>query len=165
MVIKHHKDDEEQLKLTDMLIDVLNPIEVLDVGCGMGWKYPCFTTTKYIGVDKNRNHLRHFDGTRIICRGEHLPFPDRSFDLVYSCTVLMLNKDGEKIINEMARVSANYLAFIESRRKLMYGHKHPYKEISERNGFELVFERKFETERSPLSMWLFRRNEIGNNKN
>jgi ubiquinone/menaquinone biosynthesis C-methylase UbiE len=84
---------------------------VLDIGCGAGQtliagRRPASTLT--IGLDPSLAALsvgRSFDAhLRVVCaQGEWLPFPDRSFDFVYS-RVALPYMNISRAVAEMARV-------------------------------------------------------------
>jgi SAM-dependent methyltransferase len=85
---------------------------ILDIGCGMGQSLMALqlsTSVEAWGVDRDVAALTA--GSRIVPRnvhllagaGEHLPFPDQSFDLVFS-RVALPYMDISKVIAEAARV-------------------------------------------------------------
>ncbi len=86
----------------------------LEVGCGCGYVMENIKGVQYVaGIDssisevncaKNRG-LNAFFGD-----AKRIPFPDKSFDLVYGNYVLMWNKEPKVILNEMRRVSKKYVA-------------------------------------------------------
>ncbi len=86
----------------------------LEVGCGCGYVMENMKGVQYVaGIDsaisevncaKNRG-LDAFFGD-----AKRIPFPDKSFDLVYGNYLLMWNKEPKVILNEMRRVSKKYVA-------------------------------------------------------
>ncbi|HPO13478.1 MAG TPA: bifunctional 2-polyprenyl-6-hydroxyphenol methylase/3-demethylubiquinol 3-O-methyltransferase UbiG [Candidatus Hydrogenedentes bacterium] len=88
---------------------------VLDVGCGGGFLTEEFAKAGYSvkGVDPAeesldcaRNHALE-NGLNIDYRagcGEHLPFPDASFDIVLCCDVLEHVDDIQVVLQEISRV-------------------------------------------------------------
>ncbi len=90
---------------------------VADIGCAAGGFSSIFRALRpgirYVGVDRvpamitqaRRLHPR----TRFeLLSGRRLPFPDRSFDLVFSSGTLHHNPDYPSLIREMVRVSARF---------------------------------------------------------
>jgi len=84
---------------------------VLDIGCGKG----CYLKNllveepqnQYYAVDISENVLKNIDVDVIIQKigtSTNLPFPDRSFDMAYTCEALEHAVDIERAIKEMARV-------------------------------------------------------------
>jgi len=134
----------EQKTLIGLYSAFLTPENVLDVGCG-GGRLLKFFPGSYVGIDKSRRNIKSnilVGKNRILADANFLPFRDMVFDMVFSCTVLMLNKDVKQIVSEMERVSYKYLLFLESRTKF----------ISRRD-----LETRTSKGRSPLSLWLFAR--------
>jgi SAM-dependent methyltransferase len=85
---------------------------ILDIGCGMGQSLVALHLSAHVeawGLDCDVAALAA--GSRIVPRnvhllagtGEHLPFPDQSFDLVFS-RVALPYMDISKVIAEAARV-------------------------------------------------------------
>jgi len=91
-------------------------ISALEVGSGCGYVMDSFRDIlSVIGIDSSISEVQCANK-----RGMHtiygdataLPFPDRSFDLVYANYLLMWNKNPEDIIEEMRRVSKKYVAIL-----------------------------------------------------
>jgi 2-polyprenyl-6-hydroxyphenyl methylase / 3-demethylubiquinone-9 3-methyltransferase len=89
--------------------------ETLDVGCGGGLLAEEFARLgcKVTGIDPSerslavaRAHAQQsgLDINYLIGLGEHLPFADASFDIVYCCDVLEHVNNLEQVISEIARV-------------------------------------------------------------
>jgi len=89
--------------------------DVLEVGCGMGTDLLEFArgSARVVGIDLTPTHIRlatkRFSlfgqtGTFVIGDAEHLPFPDASFDHVYSNGVLHHTPGTQEAINEIHRV-------------------------------------------------------------
>ncbi|MBI3949938.1 MAG: class I SAM-dependent methyltransferase [Acidobacteria bacterium] len=89
--------------------------DVLEVGCGIGTDGSQFAKhgARYTGVDltpaavrisQERFELSDVDGRFEIANAEELPFPDESFDHVYSCGVIHHSPNTEAIVREMYRV-------------------------------------------------------------
>jgi 2-polyprenyl-6-hydroxyphenyl methylase/3-demethylubiquinone-9 3-methyltransferase len=87
----------------------------LDIGCGGGLLAEEFARLgcRVTGVDPSEPSLRtarehaRASGLEIDYRrgtGEHLPLPDRSFDITYCCDVLEHVDDLDRVIAETARV-------------------------------------------------------------
>ena len=90
-------------------------LKVLEVGCGLGTDGAEFAEAgaHYTGVDlteaavelaRKRFELFNLPGTFQTGDAENLPFPDESFDLVYSHGVLHHTPDTAKAIGEVHRV-------------------------------------------------------------
>lgn len=88
---------------------------LLEVGCGMGTDLLQFSrggahcvgvdlTPRSIQISQHRFKLYGADGAFMLSDGEHLPFADESFDVVYSNGVLHHTPDTAGAINEVHRV-------------------------------------------------------------
>jgi ubiquinone/menaquinone biosynthesis C-methylase UbiE len=88
---------------------------LLEVGCGMGTDLLQFSrggarcvgidlTPRSIEITQHRFKLYGAGGAFMISDGEHLPFCDESFDVVYSNGVLHHTPDTEGAIREVHRV-------------------------------------------------------------
>ncbi len=87
---------------------------VLDVGCGGGYLAESFARDGFAvaaidpaaaSIDAARRHAAAV-GLSIdyrVARGESLPFPDRSFDIVACCDVLEHVDDLDRVIREVSR--------------------------------------------------------------
>jgi ubiquinone/menaquinone biosynthesis C-methylase UbiE len=89
--------------------------DVLEVGCGLGTDAVQFgrNHARYTGVDLTprsieltalRFRQQKLDGRFLTADAENLPFPDGSFDLVYSHGVLHHTPNTERAIQEVHRV-------------------------------------------------------------
>jgi len=88
---------------------------LLEVGCGMGTDLLQFArggavctgvdlTPRSIAISRHRFELYGAPGTFLITDGERLPFPDNSFDVVYSNGVLHHTPDTPGAVREIYRV-------------------------------------------------------------
>ena len=88
---------------------------VLEVGCGAGVDLARFAKGGAIvtGVDLASSAIelaranfgqQGLTGTFEVADGEHLPFPDHSFDLVYAHGVVQYTADPKKLVDECRRV-------------------------------------------------------------
>ena len=88
---------------------------LLEVGCGMGTDLLQFSrggarcigidlTPRSIEITQHRFRLYDADGSFMISDGEHLPFSDGSFDVVYSNGVLHHTPDTAGAVREVHRV-------------------------------------------------------------
>ncbi|HVF89089.1 MAG TPA: class I SAM-dependent methyltransferase [Blastocatellia bacterium] len=89
--------------------------DVLEVGCGLGTDAVSFARAgaRYTGVDlteasielvRRRFDYESLDGALRTADAEALPFPEATFDLVYSHGVLHHTPDTGRAINELHRV-------------------------------------------------------------
>lgn len=88
---------------------------LLEIGCGMGTDLLQFSrggahcvgidlTPRSIEITQHRFKLYGADGVFMISDGEHLPFDDESFDVVYSNGVLHHTPDTKGAVREVHRV-------------------------------------------------------------
>ena len=98
-----------------MGFDEFRDAKLLEIGCGMGTDLLQFARggARCVGIDLTprsveitRHRFRLYDagGAFMISDGEHLPFSDRSFDVVYSNGVLHHTPDTAGAIREVHRV-------------------------------------------------------------
>ena len=98
-----------------MGFDKFRDARLLEIGCGMGTDLlqfarggACCTgidlTPRSIEITRHRFRLYDAAGTFMISDGEHLPFRDESFDVVYSNGVLHHTPDTAGAIREVHRV-------------------------------------------------------------
>jgi ubiquinone/menaquinone biosynthesis C-methylase UbiE len=98
-----------------MGFDKFRGARLLEIGCGMGTDLlqfarggACCTgidlTPRSIEITRHRFQLYNEDGAFMISDGEHLPFRDESFDVVYSNGVLHHTPDTAGAIREVHRV-------------------------------------------------------------
>jgi len=85
---------------------------VLEVGCGMGHLHRVIGVRpeQYTGVDLNERFLAagraEFPGVTLIqSSADRLPFPDKTFDCVLCCDVLIHLEDMRPALKEIVRVS------------------------------------------------------------
>ena len=89
--------------------------EVLEVGTGLGTDFVRFARAgaRVTGIDltehsvrlvRRRLELEGLEGDVRVADAEHLPFSDRSFDVVYSWGVLHHTPDPERAVGEVLRV-------------------------------------------------------------
>ena len=109
----HFEKLHHLLRLVDF--DAYRGKRVLEVGCGAGTDLARFAKGGAIvtGVDLSSSAValarKNFDqqGLPADLReadGEHLPFSDESFDLVYAHGVVQYTSDGQALVNECRRV-------------------------------------------------------------
>jgi ubiquinone/menaquinone biosynthesis C-methylase UbiE len=98
-----------------MGFDQFRGARLLEIGCGMGTDLLQFArggarctgmdlTPRSIEITRHRFRLYGADGNFMISDGEHLPFSDDSFDVVYSNGVLHHTPDTARSIREVHRV-------------------------------------------------------------
>ena len=83
----------------------LNPGSVLDLGSGTGASYEDLNSFDVTALDPDEQmlSLNKFD-TKIVGKGEDLPFNENSFDNVLCCFVWRNISETEKAMNEIYRV-------------------------------------------------------------
>lgn len=97
------------------------PVEsVLEVGCGNGANLIWAVAPKRAGVDVNAGAIlaaqtRAPGALLMVVPATHLPFPDASYDLVFTAGVLIHQGPADLpfVMDEMWRVSSRYLLVIE----------------------------------------------------
>jgi ubiquinone/menaquinone biosynthesis C-methylase UbiE len=92
---------------------------ILDVGCGNGIFTLRFANAggTVTGLDYSRHLLRQNAHSPLVCGdATALPFPDRSFEVVFEANVLHHVADRERVIGEMARTSSRYVVLLEPNR-------------------------------------------------
>ena len=88
---------------------------LLEIGCGMGTDLLQFArggarctgvdlTPRSVEITRHRFALYGMSGDFMLADGEHLPFADESFDVVYSNGVLHHTPDTERAVREVHRV-------------------------------------------------------------
>ena len=98
-----------------MGFDKFRDARLLEIGCGMGTDLLQFArggayctgvdlTPRSIEITRHRFRLYGADGSFMISDGEHLPFRDESFDVVYSNGVLHHTPDTAGAVREVHRV-------------------------------------------------------------
>jgi len=98
-------------------------------------------------VELAKSHIDHHKVQIIKIDGEHLPFPDKSFDIVFTATVLQHNTDPEmvkKIIPELCDMCKEQLILFERVEEIEKGDElcmgRPvvfYEKLCEASGFYL----------------------------
>lgn len=83
----------------------LHDKKCLEVGCGRGLFQNL--VANYIGVDLSYNVRRFLNKPFIQCSVNSLPFPDNSFDAIWSIYVLEHVPEPEKALSEFRRVLKN----------------------------------------------------------
>ncbi len=86
---------------------------VLDLGCGDGTVSNALVDrgTALVGTDISPTALQYFQGRAVIASVDHLPLPDKSFDLVLCAETLEHLPSGpfEETLNEIERVAEQYV--------------------------------------------------------
>lgn len=109
--------------------------DVLEIGCGIGTDGEEFAKNgaRYVGIDlspssielsKERFRLNRLRGTFIVANAEErLPFPNNSFDHIYSFGVIHHTPNPEKVGREMYRVlrpNGTFCAMLYNRSSINY---------------------------------------------
>jgi SAM-dependent methyltransferase len=93
---------------------------LLDVGCGDGFStyYVSEYTGNLFGIDRSEFMLANHPLRDAVVCGDayHLPFQEKSFDLVWSWELLHHMANPELAVREMQRVSGKYLVIFEPNR-------------------------------------------------
>lgn len=99
----------------------LNALTLLEVGCGNGYysEVLSFLTRRpiqYTGLDYSQSMVESARATYaqhqfVVASATELPYPDQSFDVVWSGTVLMHLVNYERAIEEASRVSHHFCIF------------------------------------------------------
>ena len=122
---------EEEYRLLASLL-APNPGEtLLDVGCGTGYFTRQFATDtaerSVVGTDIDMDMLRfahrHSESSIgfVAADARHLPFRDKSFDLVVSVTALCFIHDEKQALSEMLRVARRRVVLgLLNRHSLLY---------------------------------------------
>lgn len=108
--------------LRDKLIELWKPgYRILEGGCGSGLTYehlPDKMKPHYVGLDATQDFVdvcnkRYPKGEFILGDLRALKFPDNSFDIGVTCTVLQHILEWKKAARELIRVSKRYIVSIE----------------------------------------------------
>jgi SAM-dependent methyltransferase len=110
------------------------PRRVMDLGCGTGGSIDLFRRLSpevdWVGVDiadsQEASQRRRTDATFVTYDGTKLPFPDRSFDVVYSSQVLEHVVDPLAQMREIARILSPGGSLIGSTSQLEPYHSRSY---------------------------------------
>ena len=97
---------EEQIKKAKVILEhltVKKTDELLDVGCGTGIATLLFYCEN-IGIDPSAELVKQCKFKAMVGKAEELPFPDKSFDIVISLTVIH-HCDVDKALAEIKRVA------------------------------------------------------------
>ncbi len=113
--IKERRYKTEPFTKNEIIYSDLREKKVLEIGCGIGTDGLEITkiTKDYTGIDVSENSLRlakknfrlnNISANLLLADAENLPFPDNSFDFIYSWGVLHHTPDITKAISEVYRV-------------------------------------------------------------
>ena len=109
----HFEKLHHLLRLVDF--DAYRGKAVLEVGCGAAIDLARFAkggavatgvdlTESAIALARTNFSQQGLAGTFEVANGEHLPFPDNSFDLVYAHGVVQYTADPQRLVDECRRV-------------------------------------------------------------
>jgi len=106
--------------VVDLCLDGANPASVLDAGCGSGIFFEAFKARGLFcaGVDLNPRMLgasRGFVPAAAVAAAtaEHLPFANKSFDLVFLAHLLHEVDDPAITLRECRRIARTWIAVLE----------------------------------------------------
>lgn len=114
--VERHRYEEYAPWMPEVMgFDSFKGKSLLEIGCGMGSDLMQFArggarctgvdlTPRSIEISRHRFQLYNMPGDFLITDGEHLPFKDESFDVVYSNGVLHHTPDTEGAVREVHRV-------------------------------------------------------------
>ena len=112
---------QQRIDYLKQYLDVTKIKSAFDYGCGDG--FSCYYMNKFIphieGGDVSEFMLRNNPLSKKflhVLDGEHLPFSDNSFDMVYCWEVLHHVENPDIVMREMARVASNYVVVFEPNR-------------------------------------------------
>jgi ubiquinone/menaquinone biosynthesis C-methylase UbiE len=97
---------EEQLRKAKIILqnlEIKKSDKLLDVGCGTASYLSIFKCEK-TGIDPSKELLKQAKIPTVQGKAEELPFPDNSFDIVISLTVIH-HANPKKAVAEMFRVA------------------------------------------------------------
>ncbi len=107
-------------RVVDSCLDGANPASVLDVGCGSGIFFQAFRARglSCAGMDLNPRMLgalRGFvpDAAVAAATAEHLPFANKSFDLVFLAHLLHEVDNPAIALKECSRIARTRIAVLE----------------------------------------------------
>jgi SAM-dependent methyltransferase len=114
-VERHRYEEYAPWMRSVMGFDDFSGARLLEIGCGMGTDLLQFArggarctgvdlTPRSIEITRHRFALYGLPGDFTLADGEHLPFADVSFDVVYSNGVLHHTPDTERAVSEVHRV-------------------------------------------------------------
>ena len=140
---------------TEILVDFvqrLQPKKVLEVGCNTGKELSTIEhLTKTYGVDRN-GELTKGKRNLLCAEGNNLPFNSNYFDFVYTDGCLSHNEYPEQILDEMLRVSREWILLIEwvgaktgtsySNCKQGISWIHDYEKLVSTKNIKILFNRK-----------------------
>jgi len=99
---------EEQMEKFNFIKDRIKGKTILDIGCGTG-KITSIIPGFVVGVDISKEMIKQYNGRKVVASATNLPFRDKSFDLVFSLTVVQDIKNQEQAISEFKRVGRHVL--------------------------------------------------------
>jgi len=126
----------------------LKPSSVLEVGCGHGRLLKIFGD-RGAGVDFGESQIERAKNAGlnvVLADAMKLPFPDNSFDIVYTNCVLMhiLPKHIDEVRNEIIRVSKKWILHCEALNitPIMFGYNHAewYRNVAQKKKLRVVRE-------------------------
>lgn len=104
----HGEEQDRKLEAFLRKISLAPNSTILDVGCGTGRSIAFFDGMQWHGIEPSSGLIAHAHPeakNRILQgRGEELPYPEGSFDIILSLTALQNYDDPEKGLGEMHRV-------------------------------------------------------------
>ncbi len=116
----HGAEQDEKLREFLARVELREGITLVDVGCGTGRSMAMLDdlSIQWHGIEPSAGLIEHAAPAARIrikqARGEELPFPDASFDVILSLTALQNFDDPQKGLREMLRVAKPGAIFLIS---------------------------------------------------
>ena len=140
---------EQETKIKVALMELTRKKEeiILDVGCGTGLLFPHLATKikLVIGVDVSssiihqaKKRAKEFENTALVIGdGDHLPFPNETFDAVLAITLLQNMSKPNQTLNEIKRVNKQTSRIVISGLKKTFSQK-KFKQLLKKADLKII---------------------------